>query len=483
MIDFNDIILQDNQIPTFSAGTDVEETEGSYAIQMSAEYGYKLDPWQETILNIMLSKNIYQIGYTCPRQNGKTAGIEAMELYGLAVLGQRIIHTAHRVSTAEESYHRICTRWFENPKYKELNEICDVSHTKGRLEIEFDNGGRIVFMNRSAVAGRGFSVDWIVLDEAQEMNDESWSSLTPTLLTSPDARIVMTGTPPLSSRDGSGVIFQRYRKKAFDGELSGADAYLEWGVLDLSKTNIHDEAVWKRVNPSWDYRVNKNVLRGNHTAMEPEAFAREHLGYWYKTSFNTIFSPDQWDAGLVKKRPSAEEMEKFAIGVVFSQDGEQWCYSIGMVLKDGTYYVELMDYADMKKGTKELMDIIDYMRKKPGFVGAIAHGRAGTQNLIGDCDARKIPNKIIELCRADSKAGSNSFFEKIITTKEIRHIEQPKLTESVLSLDKYLMNSQNGGFGFLSRNGNLIASESAALALYWAKNKRARKTGGAKIIW
>ena len=47
------------------------------------------------------------------RQNGKGDEIEDRELYGLLILGEAIVHTAHEVATAKNAFERLEAR-FQN---------------------------------------------------------------------------------------------------------------------------------------------------------------------------------------------------------------------------------------------------------------------------------------------------------------------------------------------------------------------------------
>jgi hypothetical protein len=475
--------VRGNQRPTFSAGFLPDAGEGKNAADMSRAYGYALDPWQEMLLRQCFAEGALQIGFTAPRQNGKNGVLEALELYAVAVLGQRVIHTAHEVRTALVQFSRMNRRWFENPKYPDLSGGATVMHGRGSEEVIFKGGGDVVFLSRSSILGRGFTADWLILDEAQEMGDEDWESLGPTLTASPDARIVLTGTAPISSRVGKGVIFQRYRQRAYDGELDAGNVYAEWGVDDLARTDIRDVRVWERVNPAWNFRINKQVVRANFATMEKEGFCREHLGYWFKGAKNTCYGEKDWKAGLVKRRPTHEEAERFAVGIVYAQDGESWAAAFGAVLKDGGCYAELIDLAPTGKGNSQILRVVAALRKREGWCGVLAHGKAGTLNLIGDAEAdRLFPAHEIEICRHADKIASNGLFDTLMAGGALKHVDQEPLRESVTSLDKLMKSASGGGFEYVSRTGRLIAAEAAALAVYWAKNRKPKPKRGKQRI-
>ena len=47
-----------------------------------------------------------KFGYSVPRRNGKNEVVAMRELYGL-VMGESILHTAHRTTTTHSSWERL----------------------------------------------------------------------------------------------------------------------------------------------------------------------------------------------------------------------------------------------------------------------------------------------------------------------------------------------------------------------------------------
>src|SRR5699024_9206431 len=117
-------------------------------------------------------------GLAVPRQNGKNGVLEAVELYFMAVLGLKILHTAHEVKTARKAFIRIAS-FFENErKYPELaGMVKEVRKTNGQEAIVLHNGGSVEFIARSKGSGRGFTVDVLVCDEAQEYSEDAQAAL------------------------------------------------------------------------------------------------------------------------------------------------------------------------------------------------------------------------------------------------------------------------------------------------------------------
>ena len=97
------------QTPTTAFVLPYRKTHGEEAINLYNNTGRTAQPWQELLIYDMLAYNDDDLwvhtkyGYAVPRQNGKNEIVIIRELYGLLVLGERIIHTAHRTTRTRHS--------------------------------------------------------------------------------------------------------------------------------------------------------------------------------------------------------------------------------------------------------------------------------------------------------------------------------------------------------------------------------------------
>jgi phage terminase large subunit-like protein len=190
------------------------------------------DEWQRFVLEDWLARGgkggkfaSLTCGLSVPRQNGKNAILEMRELFGIVQLGEKFLHTAHEVKTARKAFIRLAS-FFENErKWPELAELVkDIRRTNGQEAIVLTNGGSVEFVARSKGSGRGFTVDVLVCDEAQELSDDALEALMPTTSASPqqNPQWIFTGTPPGPTANGE--VFSRTR----DDALSGKSSRLCW---------------------------------------------------------------------------------------------------------------------------------------------------------------------------------------------------------------------------------------------------------------
>ncbi|CAM2869895.1 hypothetical protein PRAC110570_04890 [Propionibacterium acidifaciens] len=130
-------------------------------------------------------------GLSCPRQNGKNAILEVYELFVTVGLGRRVLHTAHEVKTGRKHFRRL--RYFlgeraadPGAEFQELNKLVrEIRNVNGQEGIYLTNGGSIELVARSKSSGRGFTVDTLVCDEAQEPTDDELQAINPSISAAP----------------------------------------------------------------------------------------------------------------------------------------------------------------------------------------------------------------------------------------------------------------------------------------------------------
>ena len=71
-----------------------------------------------------------------------------------------------------------------------------------REYIELKSGQILRFPSRSRGAIRGFSIDCLILDEAQIFSDLALQAVMPTLAARPNPQMWLLGTPPTPADDG-----------------------------------------------------------------------------------------------------------------------------------------------------------------------------------------------------------------------------------------------------------------------------------------
>lgn len=284
------------------------DTYADLAADLAGAYGLEPDDWQQLILDDWLATNkdgrwaSLKCGLSVPRQNGKNGALEVRELFGLVGRGERIVHTAHQVKTAQKHFRRL-KHFFgrkvndPNARYPELNaRVEEMRSVNGQEAIYLKNGGSVEIVARSQGSGRGYTVDVIVCDEAQDMSDDDLEALLSASSAGPlgDPQWIFTGTPPGPKADGS--VFTRNRDEATTRTRKRRKiCWHEWAADP--KDDPADPAVWEKANPGLTTgRLLFDVVEAEYGTFSPGGFARERLGIWPKVAEHARVIPAQdWD--------------------------------------------------------------------------------------------------------------------------------------------------------------------------------------------
>ena len=273
--------LRGNQEPRIAVVPRAKTSDADDAAFLSSAYGLTPDPWQYTVLDGWLGRRgdgrwaAATVACAVPRQNGKNGIIEIAELYFMVGLGLKVLHTAHEVKTSRKAFIRLCSFFENHRRYPELAALVrEIRRTNGQEAIILNNGGSVEFISRSKGSGRGFTVDVLVCDEAQELSDEAIEALDPTTSAAPsgDPLKIFTGTPPSPSMNGE--VWTRLRETAL-ARTTTRLAWFEWSVV--GDVNLDDYTNWSAANPALGIRLNPESLESERGQFSEAGFARERL--------------------------------------------------------------------------------------------------------------------------------------------------------------------------------------------------------------
>jgi hypothetical protein len=370
---------------------------GELAVRLSAGYGLVPDDWQADPVECMLCRTntgryaAATVKITAPRQNGKNGILEVRELFGMVVLGEKFLHTAHEVKTARKAFRRIAS-FFENARqFPELAAmVLEIRKTNGQEAIVLTNGGSIEFIARSSGSGRGFTVDVLVCDEDQELTDEELAALLPTISAAPlgNPQVILTGTPPNPATldAAKGEVARRVRKDA----LRKTDPNLlcfDWGVLDGPLPDVDNQVVWHQTNPALGGRLNLAEVQRERKLMSPERFARERLGWWGDPKderHDRLIPRSVWD-DLVADDPPPQDVPPTALAVDMSHDR---VVAIGGCWLEGDRpYVELLAL----DAVVDTSGAVDWLVERAGRrIPVVVDADSPAASMVPDLKARKV---------------------------------------------------------------------------------------------
>lgn len=288
---------------------------------LALNVGLALDPWQRDVILDAQSVDPVsglwvtpRVAVSVPRQNGKGGIIEAIEIaFLLGVYGTEaslLIHSAHEFKTAQNGFQRLLSFFETVPALKKARDEGRVKiGTAAAREFITVDGRTVRFLARSKGSGRGFSADILILDEAQELAEDVFAAILPTVSARPNPQIWLFGTPPSSTMNGE--VFTRFRDSALTGEDDRL-CYFEWSAE--RDEDFSDPETWARANPACPHRITEDAIRDEYFSMDEETFCRERLGMWDGVATLRVIPEDVWNA-LASEAADPSGRVVFAIDV------------------------------------------------------------------------------------------------------------------------------------------------------------------------
>jgi phage terminase large subunit-like protein len=331
--------------------------------------GMTLFDWQCDVLRSALALRgrkwaAYEVDVIVPRQNGKNEILVALELAAVAVLGKRlVVHSAHEAATSAKHFARFAELAERLPEIEKLlpsTKNQGFYSSNGKEHISFRNGAVIDFKTRSRKAGRGFSADLVVLDEAFELPQKTVGSLLYTIRARRNPQVWKTSS---AAHVGSDVLHNDRRRASSDDPEDDRFLYLEWG--NERGCDPGDPETWLRSNPSVGqqapgFELDLQTFRNEYASAkgDPDSlteFVREVCGVPESPDDEgRVISAELWDS-LKNEASTVVSSPQWSICVEeFDGDRRQWA-SIGVAGRnqDGQLHVGV---SDRRLGTDWLVD-------------------------------------------------------------------------------------------------------------------------------
>lgn len=457
------------------------------AIFLATAYGLTPHVWQANVLRAWLGVRrdgqwaASTCGLAVPRQNGKNALIEMRELFGMVALGEKFLHTAHQVKTARKAFLRIAA-FFENARqYPELAAMVkEIRKTNGQEAVVLTNGGQVEFVARSKGSARGFTVDILVCDEAQDLTDEELAALLPTTAAAPlgNPQMIVTGTPPDPEKGETGEVFTRLRSQALTGK-SKRICWVDYGSAG-PMPDVDDRGLWLARNPSCGlpHGTTLEALTDFRTMMSPDNFAREFLGWWGDPAAATsgVFLPGAW-AACSAPRPDALPV---ALGVAADVD-QRWL-SLAAVLGGGVVvppgaHPHVGSVARKRFDVDRDAFVAEAARIAQQYgIPIVVDKRGPAAPLIPDLVAAGV--QVVQ-AGIDDLVQASADFRDAVETGSLTHGDYDELNAAVASAT-WRMVGDRRVFG--RKGGDISMLEAAAWAL-WAVRQGASSMAVALNVW
>jgi hypothetical protein len=464
--------LLGSQVPRVGLVPKFGFSHGDDAAFLSSSYGLTPDEWQHAVQSSWLGERpdgkwaAGRCGLSVPRQNGKNGALETNELYKMVVLGRRILHTAHEVKTARKAFVRLAS-FFENERvWPELAALVrEIRKTNGQEAIVLTNGGSCEFVARSRGSGRGYTVDDLVCDEAQELTDEQLEALLPTISSAPSGnpQMILTGTPP--GPGSPGEVFTRMRNAG----VAGKDRRLSWHEWSVDgEVDVTDRKLWAATNPSLGRRLSAAVIEDELAQMSEDGFARERLGRWASDSHNTVVPRESWDALRVSSAPDG----MLAYGLDMSPDSSSVAISVGVRPESGPAYVECVQHRKTAEGTSWAVDWL--ADRRAGCAAVVVDYYSPAMALVPALKERKVK---VTVTNAAEMARACGMFTDAIRNEAVTHFDQAAVNDALTGAKKRPIGDA-GGWGWNRKNPTVDITPlvTVTLALYGVLTARRKRS-------
>ena len=415
-------------------------------------------------------------------------------LIGLYVLREPLIlFSAHRADTAGQIFKRAQSLIRESPellartKHKVVRgEVIVGRQTNGEWSIDtIDGKSSCQFRTRTKNAGRGFTADCLIMDEAMDLDADFVGDVYPTLSARPNAQALMMGSAGTKESEAFGAD----RTRAL-GPDPGLITWLEWSASLCDDRcdeeceehdDPYDAATYAKTNPAYGIRISHEAVEKDRRKLNRDEFVVERLsvGDWPTADSEfAIVSADAWEQQLDMSgdRPVGKVVFAVSTSIDLGYTSITVAGFTDELRHDIKVQVTESDFVDYRPGTKwvvpRLVELCN--RWKPYGVVLDEHNQAGMfKTELEEYDIEVASPRSIEYAQACASVVEG--FEGARGQDPwLWHSGQPELTTAIANVDKRKL---SGLWAWAKANEavDIIALESATLAV-WGLKTLSRET-------
>jgi phage terminase large subunit-like protein len=400
---------------------------------MAELVGFDLDPWQRMVIENSFGVAAdgkwasKEVGINVPRQNGKGGVLEVIELTAvftwlpeLKTKGPPLlIHSAHEFITSQKHFDRVWSLVENTPEL--LGRIIRGRpiRSHGHEGFKTTDGCQIEFRSRSKAAGRGFSCDMLIFDEAMFLPESVMGALWPTLRARPNPQVWYAGSAVDQEVQYEGLVWTRIRERALRDEKELT--YFEWSLdydhpSDVPEEAFHDENSYWKSNPAYGIRIFREHFESEVRALDRRTVAVELLGvgdYPDPTGSDTlVISPEQWEACQQQ-----DSVLRDPVRLAFDVSPERRT-SIAAAGRnyDGMWHVEVIDKLP---GTKKLAERLLELESSHSVEEIVCDGYGPSGSIMADLERAGIQVRALDTKEYANACGR---LVDVVTDESLRHL-------------------------------------------------------------
>jgi len=438
--------LLGEQRPRLESRPDAVASYGDLAVDFVSAAGMRLEDWQEYVLwawhDVDGDGNwaASEAGLLVSRQNGKTEDLIAFDLVRLFLFPmpdlrrRTVLHTAHEVKTATESFEKLAAIIASNDTLMSLVDHIYTANGKEAIVLKTRPGqllgDRVRFIARSKKSGRGFGAADIVYDEAQELSRQARSALTYTQSTIPNRQEIFTGTVPGELDDGE--VFEGVRDRGRAG--ARRTLWQEWspkGAEDpeAAKTiDVHDPQVWREGIPALGLWIQADTVAEQvERATDHEELLRERFSVWPNRAPVEDVALSNLDLEEWKKqarKDAAVKGDGVVLSLALGRGGGYGTVGMAVRVDDDRIAVE---HAHTEGGTRWVADYLKKLKKEHGDALVVLDPK-NAASVLSALDRAKVKYLAMNL---DEIAAAHTLFIEHVNAGLVPHRPQDEVTKSL----------------------------------------------------
>ena len=283
------------------------------------------------------------------RQSGKTTLCKILALWML-YLGHAklVLGVAQKLDIADESWNGAVE--IAESVDDLYSEVAKVIRGNGKNCVTLASGARYRTTAATSSAGRGLSVDLLLLDEIREQHDwGAWGALSKTTLARPNALTVCTS----NAGDDRSVVLNGLRSAALSATDDSVGLF-EWSAPDGCE--LDDMSAVAQACPGLNYgAITESAVR-SFLATDPPAVYRTEILCQHVEALDAAVDPASWAACADPSGSLAPVRDRIVLCLDVAPDGRHVTLAGAAPLDDGRVRVEVFgawgSTDDARAGTK-----------------------------------------------------------------------------------------------------------------------------------
>jgi len=317
-------------------------SKGFEAVKFSEDVlKFPLLPWQRWLFIHMLeltpdgSFRFRTVLTLIARQNGKTKCLMVLALYFMYMgHAQLVLGAAQSLDISRESWRAAVDMAQSVPELAE--EIRQVMRSTVEYSLVLDSGARYRITAANDKAGRGLSVDLLILDELRTYKDtNAWAALSNTTMARPNSIIVGIS----NAGDDQSVVLNELRAQAIAG-LDPSMGLFEWSAPDGCA--LDDRNAWAQANPGLGHTITEQKLRSAMLTQRPADYKTENL-CMRVASLDSAVDPEAWRACADSSVSLEHHLANMVMAVDVAMDSGHVTAAAAVALEDGTVLGEIFE--------------------------------------------------------------------------------------------------------------------------------------------